>query len=170
GGAARAGPPPRPRRRRRHDRRDRRRRGPRPARRRRRVRHGAGARARRQVGSLRDAVKPEERKTLVRNRKARHDYAIEDTLEAGIVLLGSEVKSLREGAASLVDAFAEVRGGELWLLNADISKYPWANQFNHEPRRDRKLLAKRQEIRRLDTKVREKGFTLVPLEIYLKNG
>ncbi|HKA90736.1 MAG TPA: SsrA-binding protein SmpB [Haliangiales bacterium] len=115
-------------------------------------------------------MKPEERKTLVRNRKARHDYAIEDTLEAGIVLLGSEVKSLREGAASLVDAFAEVRGGELWLLNADISKYPWANQFNHEPRRDRKLLAKRQEIRRLDTKVREKGFTLVPLEIYLKNG
>ncbi len=115
-------------------------------------------------------MKPEERKTLVRNRKARHDYEIEDTLEAGIVLLGSEVKSLREGAASLVDAFAEVRGGELWLLNADISKYPWANQFNHEPRRDRKLLVKRQEIRRLETKVREKGFTLVPLELYLKNG
>ncbi len=115
-------------------------------------------------------MKPEERKTLVRNRKAWHDYEIEDTLEAGIVLLGSEVKSLREGAASLVDAFAEVRGGELWLLNADISKYPWANQFNHEPRRDRKLLVKRQEIRRLETKVREKGFTLVPLELYLKNG
>lgn len=115
-------------------------------------------------------MKPAERKTLVRNRKARHDYEIEDTLEAGIVLVGSEVKSLREGAASLVDAFAEVRGGELWLMNADITKYPWANQFNHEPRRPRKLLAKKHEIRRLDTKVREKGFTLVPLELYLKNG
>jgi SsrA-binding protein len=115
-------------------------------------------------------VKPEEKKVLVRNRKARHDYEVEDTLEAGIVLLGSEVKSLREGGASLVDAFAEVRGGELWLLGADISKYPWANQFNHEPRRDRKLLVKKTEIRRLETKVREKGFTLVPLELYLKNG
>ena len=115
-------------------------------------------------------MKPAERKTLVRNRKARHDYEIEDTLEAGIVLVGSAVKSLREGAASLVDAFAEVRGGELWLMNADITKYPWANQFNHEPFRDRKLLAHKQEIKRLATKVREKSYTLVPLEVYLKDG
>jgi len=115
-------------------------------------------------------VKPSGRKTLIKNRKARFLYEIDDSLETGIVLLGSEVKSLRDGAATLTDAFAEVRDGELWLLQVDIQKYPWANQFNHEPRRDRKLLAKRQEIRRLETKVREKGFTLVPLEIYLKNG
>jgi SsrA-binding protein len=115
-------------------------------------------------------VKPSERKTLIKNRKARFLYVIDESLETGIVLLGSEVKSLREHAATLTDAFAEVRNGELWLLQVDIQKYPWANQFNHEPRRDRKLLAKRQEIRRLETKVREKGYTLVPLEIYLKNG
>ena len=112
---------------------------------------------------------PEE-KTISVNRRARHDYFIEESIEAGLVLTGSEVKSLREHAATLTDAFAEVRNGELWLLQVDIQKYPWANQFNHEPRRDRKLLAKRQEIRRLETKVREKGYTLVPLEIYLKNG
>lgn len=115
-------------------------------------------------------MKPSERKTLIKNRKARFLYVIDESLETGIVLLGSEVKSLREHAATLTDAFAEVRNGELWLLQVDIQKYPWANQFNHEPRRDRKLLAKRQEIRRLETKVREKGYTLVPLEIYLKNG
>ena len=115
-------------------------------------------------------MKPSERKTLIKNRKARFLYVIDESLETGIVLLGSEVKSLRDHAATLTDAFAEVRNGELWLLQVDIQKYPWANQFNHEPRRDRKLLAKRQEIRRLETKVREKGYTLVPLEIYLKNG
>jgi SsrA-binding protein len=115
-------------------------------------------------------VKPSERKTLIRNRKARFLYVIDESLETGIVLLGSEVKSLREGAATLTDAFAEIRSGELWLLQVDIQKYPWANQFNHEPRRDRKLLAKKQEIHRLEIKVREKGYTLVPLEIYLKNG
>ncbi len=115
------------------------------------------------------AKKP-ERKTLLRNRKARHEYVIDETLEAGMVLVGSEVKSLREGSGSLVDAYAEVRGGELWLRNAKIDAYPWANQFNHEPLRDRKLLAHRREIKRLASKARDKGYTLVPLEIYLKDG
>jgi SsrA-binding protein len=111
-----------------------------------------------------------ERKVLLRNRKARHDYAIDETLEAGIALLGSEVKSLREGSGSLVDAYADVRGGELWLIGAKVDPYPWANQFNHEPMRDRKLLAHRSEIKRLMIKARDKGYTLVPLEIYLRDG
>ena len=115
-------------------------------------------------------MKKAERKVLLRNRKARHDYEIDETLETGIVLVGSEVKSLREAAGSLVDAYGDVRGGELWLVNAQINKYPWANQFNHEPIHDRKLLAHRQEIKRLATKVREKGYTLVPLEVYVKDG
>ena len=112
----------------------------------------------------------DERKALLRNRKARHEYAVDEVLEAGIALLGSEVKSLREGAGSLVDAYADVRRGELWLIGAKIDPYPWANQFNHEPMRDRKLLAHRHEIKRLMTKARDKGYTLVPLEIYLIGG
>jgi SsrA-binding protein len=112
----------------------------------------------------------EERKTLLRNRKAKFDYVIDETLETGVVLAGSEVKSLREGNGSLVDAHGLIRGGELWLIQAKIDPYPWANQMNHAPLRDRKLLAHRQEIKRLATKVREKGYALVPLEIYLKDG
>jgi SsrA-binding protein len=117
-------------------------------------------------------VKPEdsERKVLVRNRKARYDYAIEDSYEAGVSLVGSEVKSLRDAQASLVDAFAEIRGNEVWLIGAKINPYPWANQFNHEPMRPRRLLLHRQEIKRLSAKVREKGYTLVATEIYIKNG
>jgi len=109
-------------------------------------------------------------RAIVRNRKARHDFQILETLEVGISLVGSEVKSLRESKVSLVDAYAEVRDGELWLVGVDIAEYPFANQFNHEPRRRRRLLAHRREIVRLDTKVREKGLTLVPLELYFKNG
>jgi SsrA-binding protein len=115
-------------------------------------------------------AKKTERKALLRNRKARHDYEIVETLETGVVLAGSEVKSLRESQGSLVDAHGIVRGGELWLVGAQINPYPWANQFNHEPIHDRKLLAHKQEIKRIAAKVREKGFTLVPLEIYLKDG
>jgi len=117
-------------------------------------------------------VKPaaDEKKVLVRNRKARHEYQVDDTLEAGIVLVGSEVKSLREAQGNLVDAYCTIRDGELWLLQAQISPYPWANQFNHEPRRERKLLARKPEIKRLAAKVREKGYTLIPTEIYLKKG
>jgi SsrA-binding protein len=107
---------------------------------------------------------------LVRNKKARHDYAIDDSYECGMVLVGSEVKSLRERAGSLLDAYAEIRSNEVWLLNCDIAKYPWANQFNHDPLRPRKLLLHKAEIKKIATKVREKGFTLIPLEIYSKQG
>jgi SsrA-binding protein len=112
----------------------------------------------------------EERKPLLRNRKAKFDYLVEETLETGVVLSGSEVKSLREGNGSLVDAHGQIRAGELWLIGAKIDPYPYANLQNHAPLRERKLLAHRQEIRRLTAKVREKGFALVPLEIYLKDG
>jgi SsrA-binding protein len=114
--------------------------------------------------------KPDGKKALLRNRKARHDYAVDETLETGIVLAGSEVKSLRAGNGSLVDAYADIRGGELYLVGAKVDPYPFANNFNHEPIRDRKLLAHRQEIKRLATKVREKGYTLIPLEVYLLKG
>lgn len=116
------------------------------------------------------AKKQEERKALLRNRKARHEYVVDETIETGVVLLGSEVKSLREGNGSLVDSHAQIRGGELWMFGAKIDPYPWANQMNHAPLRERKLLAHRQEIKRLAVKVREKGYTLVPLEVYLKDG
>jgi SsrA-binding protein len=112
----------------------------------------------------------DEKKVLVRHRKARHDYEIEATLEAGLALVGSEVKSLRESHAQISDGYAELRHGEVWLVNCKIEPYPWANQFNHEPTRPRKLLLHRQEIHRLSVKMRDTGYTLVPLEIYLKNG
>jgi SsrA-binding protein len=117
-------------------------------------------------------AKPEvqEHKTLVRNRSARHDYAIETTYEAGLVLLGSEVKSLRETHGVIAEAYAELRGGELWLVNAKIEPYPWANQFNHEPTRPRKLLLHKQEIKRLAVRMRDTGLSLIPLEVYLKKG
>src|SRR3990170_8506521 len=114
--------------------------------------------------------KDEERRALVRNKKARHDYEIDGTVEAGIVLVGSEVKSLREAQGSLLDAYGEIRGGEVWLVGAQVNPYPWANQFNHAPMRERKLLLHKQEIKRLHAKVREKGYTLIPLEIYVKKG
>ena len=109
-------------------------------------------------------------KTVATNRKARHDYLIEDTFEAGLVLQGSEMKSIRAGQVNLRDSYAAVRGGELWLLNADISTYQQASYQNHEPRRDRKLLMHRREINRLTGKLQEKGLTLIPLQLYLKNG
>ncbi len=115
------------------------------------------------------AVDPANR-PIAHNRKARHEYSIDETLEVGVALVGSEVKSLRDGRISLGDAYAEVREGELWLVGADIAEYAFANQFNHPPQRRRKLLAHRVEIRRLDGKTREKGATLVPLELYFKQG
>lgn len=107
---------------------------------------------------------------LARNKKARHEYAVEETVEAGIVLVGSEVKSIRDGKVTLVDAFAEIRGGEAWLLGADIAVYPYSHGRNHEPRARRKLLLHRREIDRLVAKVREKGWTMVPLSLYEKQG
>ncbi len=109
-------------------------------------------------------------KVLVRNRRALHDYAIEDRLEAGISLTGSEVKSLRDQRASLGEGFITVRGGEAWLVAVQINEYPWAHQQNHLPTRERKLLLHRREIGKLDVKLSQKGYSAVPLAIYLKNG
>lgn len=109
-------------------------------------------------------------KVIARNRKARHDYHIEDTFEAGLVLTGSEIKSIRAGQVSLRDSYATVRDNELWLINAHIAPYKQASYENHEPRRDRKLLMHRREINRLTGKLQERGYTLVALQIYLKNG
>ena len=109
-------------------------------------------------------------KVVARNRKARHEYEILETFEAGLVLTGPEVKSLREGKASFQDAFARVEGGEAWLHSLHISPYEQANRFNEDPLRVRKLLLNRHEIRRLVGKVEEKGLTLIPLEIYFVRG
>ncbi len=109
-------------------------------------------------------------KVVAENRKARFNYAIEDTVEAGIALTGTEVKSLREGHANLQRAYADVRGGEVWLIGAHISEYAKGNIANHDPDRDRKLLLHRREISSLTGKVKEKGLTLVPLRLYFKDG
>lgn len=115
---------------------------------------------------------PKERghKVIVTNRKARHDYTILDTYEAGVVLVGTEVKSLREGRASLVDAFATVDDGEVWLRNLHIPEYVQGTWTNHTPRRTRKLLLHRQEIEKLIGKSKETGLSLVPLSLYFKDG
>jgi SsrA-binding protein len=110
------------------------------------------------------------RKLIAQNRKARHDYAIEDVYEAGMVLVGTEVKSLRKGQASLVDSFATVRDGEVWLENLHIPEYTEGTWTNHEPRRRRKLLLHRAEIAKLIGKTKESGLTLVPLQLYFKDG
>jgi SsrA-binding protein len=109
-------------------------------------------------------------KTITENRKARHNYTIEETLEAGLVLVGTEVKSLREGRANLQDSYGKFKGGELYLVNAHISEYTFGNRGNHDPLRDRKLLLKKKEIRKLIGKVTEKGKTLIPLKMYFKQG
>lgn len=114
-------------------------------------------------------AKPET-ESIARNKRARHDYHILETWEAGIVLTGTEVKSLRAGKANLADAYAIVDHGEVYLLNLHISPYEQGNQFNHEPARTRKLLLHRKEIRRLIGSVERQGLTLVPLELYFKNG
>ncbi|MBI2361165.1 MAG: SsrA-binding protein SmpB [Deltaproteobacteria bacterium] len=114
-------------------------------------------------------VKSGEKNVCV-NRRARHDYFIEETYEAGMVLRGSEVKSLREGKANLKDSYDRIQKGEAYLLNTHISPYPAANQFNHEPTRSRKLLLRKKEIERLSGKTKERGLTLIPLRLYFKGG
>ena len=112
----------------------------------------------------------DERKVIARNRRARFDFEILDTVEAGLVLLGPEVKSLRAGKANLSDAYATIRSGEVYLLNAHISPYKEAGRDNVDPRRERKLLLHRSEIQRWRGKVAERGLTLVPLSLYFKDG
>jgi SsrA-binding protein len=109
-------------------------------------------------------------KLIAQNRKARHEYLIEDTVEAGLMLVGTEVKSCREGKVSLTDAYAAVRDGEAWLLQCHINPYSHGNRQNHDPMRPRKLLLHRNEIERLDVEVSQGGRTLVPLRLYFKHG
>ena len=109
-------------------------------------------------------------RTVAQNRKARHDYFVLETFECGIVLTGTEIKSVRDGKINLKEGYALIRGGELWLVGVHISPYEKGSYYNHEPLRDRKLLMKHHEIFRLFSKVREKGLTLVPLSVYLKEG
>ena len=109
-------------------------------------------------------------KILAQNRKARFNYEIEESIECGSVLEGTEVKSVRAGNISYPDAFAEIQNGEVWIKNLHITPYIYSSIFNHDPDRPKKLLLHRDEIKRLIRKVDEKGFTLVPLDIYLKNG
>ena len=111
-----------------------------------------------------------ERETIARNKRARHDYHILDTWEAGIVLTGSEVKSLRNGKANISDAYGIVKDGEVQLLNLHISPYEQASYFNHEPTRTRKLLLHKREIRKMIGSVERQGLTLVPLELYFRRG
>jgi SsrA-binding protein len=114
--------------------------------------------------------KEQGRKVVAQNRKARHDYHIDDVVEAGLVLVGTEVKSLRNGQASLVDGYAYIRDGEAWLAGVHIPEYTEGTWTNHEPRRERKLLLHRGEIARLIGKTKESGTTLVPLALYFKDG
>ncbi|MCA1753620.1 MAG: SsrA-binding protein SmpB [Spirochaeta sp.] len=109
-------------------------------------------------------------KVLARNRRAFYEYSVDDTLECGISLQGTEVKSMRGHKFSFVDSYARIRNDELWLVGLHINEYTHGNIYNHEPDRTRKLLAHKEEIKRLRRKVDEKGFTLVPLRFYLKNG
>lgn len=114
--------------------------------------------------------KPEKKKTLLVNKKARFEYEILDSFEAGISLVGTEVKSLRQSNANFLDSYAKIKNEEIFIVNLHISEYKYGNIQNHEPKRMRKLLLKKQEIRKLESKVLEKGLTLVPLSFYLKNG
>jgi len=107
---------------------------------------------------------------ICKNRRAFHEYAISDTLECGIVLTGTEVKSLRERAANLEDAYAKIDAGELWLIGSDIPEYTMGNKQNHKPKRNRKLLLHKRELAKFAGKASQKGFTLVPLRMYFKGG
>ncbi|MBO7047616.1 MAG: SsrA-binding protein SmpB [Spirochaetia bacterium] len=109
-------------------------------------------------------------KLLLLNKKARFNFFIDETLECGIELQGTEVKSLRENRFSFGDSYARIKEGQLYLIGFHISPYPFGNLHNHEPERERKLLVHKEEIRKLRKKVEEKGFTLVPIKVYLKNG
>lgn len=112
----------------------------------------------------------EGKKLIAENRKARFDYFIEDNYECGIALEGTEVKSVKNGNISFPDSFAEIINGEIWVKNLHISEYAFSSVFNHNPDRPKKLLLHREEIKRLTRKVEEKGYTLIPIDFYLKNG
>jgi SsrA-binding protein len=122
------------------------------------------------MGTRRHVAREKGQQVIARNRRARHDYFIEDTFEAGIALTGTEVKSLRAGRASLADGFAQVSDGEVWLHNVHIPEYTQGTWTNHTPRRIRKLLMHRKEIDKISSQIAEQGLTLVPLSMYFKDG
>jgi SsrA-binding protein len=113
---------------------------------------------------------PEGSKIVALNRRARFDYRVDESFECGICLLGTEVKSIKDGRISFPDAFAEVAGGEVWLRNFHVAEYPFSSVFQHDPDRRKKLLLHAAEIKRIDRRVREKGYTLIPLAVYLNRG
>ena len=113
---------------------------------------------------------PENVKIIAQNKKARFNYTVEDSYECGIALEGTEVKSVKAGSISYVDSFAEIQNGEVWVRNFHISEYSFSSIFNHDSDRKKKLLLHKEEIKRLQRKVDEKGYTLIPLDVYLKNG
>ncbi|CEM60902.1 SsrA-binding protein SmpB [Treponema phagedenis] len=115
-------------------------------------------------------MKGQGRKIIAKNKKAFFNYTVEDSIECGLVLEGTEVKSVREGRISFPDSFAEIINLEVWLKNFSIAEYPFSSIFNHDPNRPKKLLLHKDEIKRLQRKTEEKGYTLIPLEFYLKNG
>ncbi|NLE38356.1 MAG: SsrA-binding protein SmpB [Pirellulaceae bacterium] len=128
------------------------------------------ATAKKDKKASKSAAGKDDERIIAQNRKARHDYAVLDTLECGIVLRGSEVKSARNGKVSLAEAYGRIKDGEVWLIGCDIAEYFEASQFNHEPRRPRKLLLHRREIERFAGQAKQKGLTLVPLRMYFKRG
>ena len=115
-------------------------------------------------------MEPKKDHVVALNRKARHDYFVVDTFECGVVLTGTEIKSVRTGKVNLKDGYAKFERGELWLMNVHISPYEKASWYQHDPRQNRKLLLHKSELRRLGARVKEKGFTLIPLSMYLKEG
>lgn len=115
-------------------------------------------------------AKPSGEKLIVDNRRARHDYHLTDRVEAGLVLVGTEVKVLRDGKATLQQAYAEIKNGEAWLVGLHVPEYGHGNRANHEPDRPRKLLLHRRELERMEASVQQKGFTLVPTKLYFKDG
>jgi SsrA-binding protein len=117
-----------------------------------------------------DKAKAPAIKVIATNRKASHDFHIHERVEAGVVLVGSEVTSLRDGKVTMSDGWAEIRKREAWLEGVQINEYPWANRWNHETKRARKLLLNKSEIAKLGERTQQKGFTLIPLSIYFKNG
>ena len=125
--------------------------------------------AKKKSGKKADKNDPNHR-VVAENRKARHKFTVLDTLECGIALVGSEVKSLRTGRLSLDESYGRVRGGEVWLVGCDIPEYAQASQMNHDPKRPRKLLMHKKEVRKFANQAHEKGLTLVPLKVYFKSG
>ncbi|MBI3467565.1 MAG: SsrA-binding protein SmpB [Planctomycetes bacterium] len=131
---------------------------------------GADATAKKTNNKSKSDREHDNERLIAENRRARHEYEVLDTLECGIVLVGSEVKSLRSGRMSLDEGYGRVKGDEVWLLGCDIPEYVQANQFNHQPKRPRKLLMHRREIQKFANRAYEKGLTLVPLKMYFKKG